>query len=124
MKQGSEKGKTPSQEWMERLMPTGLTHATKSVAWVLGNRAYGKKMECHPSHERIAMESGVSKKNVKRHLRELEDAGWLEIKQRFNDLGRPFNYYTLRYPQHAERLPHSEVDALQSAMTGTQFAAV
>ena len=119
--------KTPSQKWMEALMPTRLTHATKSVAWAISNRCYGLKDESNPSYLLIAKEAGVSAKNIRLHIKELEDAGWLEINQKTNSINRPYNIYTLTYPQIEESHDETpQITALTPQITAStpQFTAL
>lgn len=117
--------KLPKQLWMEALMKTKLTHATKSVAWAISNRAYGQKTESNPSYELIAEEAGVSRKNVGRHIKELEEAGWVVIIKKQNSIQRDYNNYKMTTPQIAveEAQPQIAVDAPQVTETQPQIAA-
>lgn len=94
-----KENKLPKQLWMEGLMRTSLTHATKSVAWVIANRSYGHKTESNPSFDTIADEAGVHRKNVWRHIKELQEAGWIVKTQKLNHLQRPYNCYKMTTPQ-------------------------
>ena len=125
--------KLPKQLWMEALMKTKLTHATKSVAWVISNRAYGQKTESNPSNDLIAEEAGVSRKNVWKHINELEEAGWVVITKKQNSIQRDYNNYKMTTPQITapqitapqeaveEAQPQDAVEAPQTTETQPQI---
>lgn len=76
---------------------------------------------CYPSHGRIAERLGVSRRSIQRPIRELEEAGWIERRQRFDASGaRISDGYHLRDvpdptalknahpPRAGARTPHVE----------------
>ena len=73
-----------AQVWARSLK---LPPAPKAVLLALAFRA-DINQECWPSQARIAQDTGLSERTVRRHLQRLEASGLIKRKKRFSDDGR------------------------------------
>lgn len=72
-----------------------LKASDKSVYAVLCMYADNRTKECYPSRETLLKKSGISDKPLRNSLRVLSDKGYIEIKERYNSVGRTSNRYIL-----------------------------
>lgn len=70
-----------------------LSAGALHVFFVLWRRANGDG-DCFPSISTIASESRLSEKTAKKHMRELQDLGFLSVRQRMNTS----NWYHIDFP--------------------------
>lgn len=88
-----------AQSWARSLQ---LPPAPKAVLLALAFRA-DINQECWPSQRRIAQDTGLSERTVRRHLRWLEATSLIKRKKRFSDDGRQLSdRYVLLFQQDAE----------------------
>ncbi len=70
----------PQINWMQEHCTE--RSGTRNVLWALANRANKDTGLCWPGTKTIAKESGLSQRQVKRHLKTLEGRGLISIKKR------------------------------------------
>ena len=68
----------PSTLWISAVYSSGLSSNDKLVASYLAHCMYGQKLTAYPSVMTIARETSLSESSVRRSIRSLKDAGWIE----------------------------------------------
>ena len=68
-------------DWLEAIWIAELPSNSKYVASYLRTYMNAKRDLCWPSIGRISKETGLSEQTVRKHLKSLEDAGWLAIER-------------------------------------------
>lgn len=95
-----------AQSWARSLQ---LPPAPKAVLLALAFRA-DINQECWPSQRRIAQDTGLSERTVRRHLRWLEATSLITRKKRFSDDGRQLSdRYLLLFQQDTETTREASV---------------
>lgn len=83
-------------EWLEKVMASDLTPATKVFAWAVFNRAYGDKIESHPGKSTIQEDSHINPSKYKDYRDALVGCGALTAVALQSPTGEWDNYrYTL-----------------------------
>lgn len=73
---------SPLFSWRAAITESGLPPMTRLVAFALSLHMNERGGSCFPSQARLAHETGLNEQTVKRHLRQLREAGWLTVKLR------------------------------------------
>lgn len=68
-------------DWLEAIWTAELPSNSKYVASYLRTYMNAKRDLCWPSIGRISRETGLSEQTVRKHLKCLEDSGWLAIER-------------------------------------------
>lgn len=68
-------------DWLEAIWTADLPSNSKYVASYLRTYMNAKRDLCWPSIGRISRETGLSEQTVRKHLKSLEDSGWLAIER-------------------------------------------
>lgn len=65
--------------WMKRLRGVKMPHARYRVLMTVFDYTSKDGTRAHPGTTRIAADSGIDRRDVQRHLRDLEQDGWLIV---------------------------------------------
>jgi hypothetical protein len=82
-------------EWLELLLAAGVSLGTKVVGSRIAHHHNVETGQCNPNIETLVLGTGISQSSVRRHVGELEIAGWLRVDR---TVGRYSNSYELRVP--------------------------
>lgn len=74
--------------WQQAIRDSELGSSTKLVALVMSTYMSAQGTKAFPGQARLARDTGLSDRSVRRRLRELVEDGWLEVVRRGVGLGR------------------------------------
>lgn len=80
MQQAPIPRKTPRDlyEWQRAVRDAGISIQAKATALIIATYMSGKVLHCWPTQETLAAGCNVSLSSIKAHIRELDDAGYIE----------------------------------------------
>lgn len=83
--------------WLTKavMKDTSLKASDKSVYAVLCMYADNNTADCWPSRNTIMKEAGISDHSLRKSLRILKEAGYIEVRKRYNSGGQASNLYVL-----------------------------
>lgn len=87
-----------SMELMVKAMNAKVGNALRKLVLLKLADNANDKGECWPSHQHVADQCEISRSSVRKHIADLEAAGYLTIKARKTDLGTASNLYKLQFP--------------------------
>lgn len=95
------------QEWLEKVMGSGFTHATKTFAFCIFKRMYGIKTDCYPTSEMIKADGGFTTHSKFKSYRDaLVSAGAIKATKQRSGNGQWENYtYALNLEWQGEATP-------------------
>lgn len=67
--------------WRMAVQRSDLHATSRNVAWTLSTHMNREGGSCWPSINRVARESGLSRRTVQRHVVLLEVEGWLRVER-------------------------------------------
>ena len=86
-------------EWLELLLAADVSLGAKVVGSRIAHHHNVETGQCNPKIETLVDGTGISQSSVRRHITELETAGWLCVDR---TVGRYSNSYDLRVPTVSE----------------------
>lgn len=83
--------------WLTKavMMDESLKASDKSVYAVLCMYADNNTSDCWPSRDSIMKKAGISDHSLRKSIRILKDAGYIEVRKRTNSRGQASNLYIL-----------------------------
>lgn len=83
--------------WLTKavMMDESLKASDKSVYSVLCMYADNSTSECWPSRDTIMKKAGISDHSLRKSIRILKEAGYIEVRKRTNSRGQASNLYIL-----------------------------
>lgn len=83
--------------WLTKavMMDESLKASDKSVYAVLCMYADNSTSDCWPSRDTIMKKAGISDHSLRKSIRILKEAGYIEVRKRYNSGGQASNLYVL-----------------------------
>ncbi len=81
-------------DWLNLIWSSDLPPNTKYIACFLRKFLHGNKLTCYPSKARMIDETGMTRRTIHIHIKNLEKFGWIKIKQ---SNGGHNNRYTIQH---------------------------